>query len=263
LLEATNYSIDIHYEDFLSVMNSKWNAASFEIKVPRTLILVHGFNGFHEQFYKIYRDDEKVKQTYGDRIFKIDYYPYFMGQVINSWSPGIGTIATLLVSYIKSNYLKIRGNIDFVCHSMGGLVVRALIKYHYYKRYHGDLTQFYENKPGQFKIRRVCQLATPNHGILWSTPGQILFSSQITDMAPWSAFLNNLNDPDETPFSEETDMKIEWYTYRGHDDLTAFPICSVPLRGAVNRYFGGLGHDTILTSGWSLFFLFVDLDIPG
>ena len=263
-LEAIAYEIDVYYEDFIFVINSKLDAASFVINLPRTLILVHGYNGNSAQFSSIYNNPDVI-ETYGERIIRIDYYDHFMGEDINWWRPGISTIADLLAEYIKSHHLDIRGNIDFVCHSMGGLVVRYMIKHHY-----KSLKQFYGNKPGQFEIKHVCQLATPNHGVDWFLLGLFVFnllSAQMNDMVPGGPFLegtlfeSGLNDPDETPYGET----IDWYTYRGSDDWVAYPITSIPLEGAVENRgpYPGLNHDTILTDPECLNDLFSDLDIPG
>ena len=253
-MEATTYDIDVYYEDFLSVMNSELDAASFVIKVPRTLILVHGYDGNSAQFSSIYNNPDVI-ETYGERIIRIDYYGEFMGVKTSIWFPSIEGISLLLAFYIMTNHDIIRGNIDFVCHSMGGLVVRYMIKHFY-----DAIRDFFEEKKKNFNITHVCHLATPNHGTLTGLLAILIGSIQGIQMIPGSPFLKLLNFPDETPYSDT----IEWYTYRGSLDPVATPYWLIPLIGArENRFYDGLNHDTIRTDPDVLNDLFTDLDIPG
>jgi len=195
----------------------------------RTLILIHGFNG-RDNDVDAYEDDDDVRDAYAN-IFNIEYYDNSedFGEDFDKNTP-IEDVSQALAAYIIDNHAEIRNNVDFVCHSMGGLITRYLIK-HYYR----DIQDVYTNIGRVFKINHVCMIGTPNHGVWYGDEYFGIAGYQLDQMECGSDFLTDLNSGDETPYGSE----IEYYTYFGrmsygdHDTLVS--TSSVRLEGADNR----------------------------
>lgn len=130
--------------------------------------------------------------------------------------------------------------VDLVSHSMGGLSTR------YYIKFLGGID----------KVDDYVCLASPQHGTTWVASGECL---------PDSAFLENLNDGDETPGGVLQDTEgwrddpvgqggyngahipgnITWTAIRSNKDGTIIPPESAMLDGAVNLE-RSIGHDAFL-----------------
>ncbi|MBZ0254085.1 MAG: alpha/beta fold hydrolase [Candidatus Methylomirabilis sp.] len=114
--------------------------------------------------------------------------------------------------------------IDIVGHSLGGLVTRYYVK----------------SLGGDKKVRNVVTLASPHHGTLLA--GDNPWFCSVTQMAPTSAFLNNLNKTDETPGTS-----VLWTSYRNAADPFVIPFESPIIAGARNETVPE-NHVTMLTS---------------
>ena len=198
-----------------------------EVAERRTLIFVHGYSWvatpedpanwltflFAQEFLEAY-DDIIVISYYGQ--FKAIRYSkhanglwtehfIYRNEDIDQWWL-IEDIAFVLAQYIIQDYANISDNVDFITHSMGGLVTRYMIKYYY-----DDI--IIPNIPRAFKIKNVAMLAPPNHGGLW-----YWVDTQAGQMQAGSPFLNKLNAYEsgmpaysEIPLSG---IDINWFTYR-------------------------------------------------
>ena len=246
----------------------------------RTLIFVHGFgpDPCTPENWATFYTPEFLK-TY-DTIIVINYVGYFYGfryskgdtdwTILDMNTPitlatSIAFIALVLKDYIKLNYEYIGDKVDFICHSMGGLVTRWMIKFFY-----AEIQAFYNNRGKVFDIENVCLIATPNHGV-WFTWILSLFIPpfplQISEMIgiPPSPFLIALNADDETPYTPD----ISWYTYRSgvrltlgvrHDGMV--DEVSAQLNGAVNRGWFQLDHEILRQSNMVKTVIFNDLIKP-
>ncbi|TFG25150.1 MAG: hypothetical protein EU529_01830 [Promethearchaeota archaeon] len=219
-----------------------------------TLILVHGFNDKAIAMEEIYDDEDY--QEYYQNIINIEYYdnPGDMGENFYIRTP-IQDIAEAIAEYIIDNDEYICDNVDFVCHSMGGIIIRYMIKH-----YIVDIIEEYGELSREFSINNICMLGTPNHGtwIGWITIGVY----QGIQMKPDSQFLENLNDFDETPYSELYDIK--YYTYRGdegygHDGLVYADSVILYEDDATNRGPYDLGHVALLKNNELRSIIFDDL----
>ncbi|MFX1480834.1 MAG: esterase/lipase family protein [Promethearchaeota archaeon] len=175
-----------------------------DINDDESLLLVHGFCGSGNAFEPL-RYFNPIRQYYGlNDIIAIDYYNTHAGYEpefsdITVWS-SITTIGDCLKNYIirAHNDGILKSNLDIVAHSMGGLVVRSMIKRHYR-----------EIKDAGITINHVATMGTPNHGlasislIAWlSGLGWLdILPMQGTQMSKTSSFLAILNLYDETPYS--------------------------------------------------------------
>jgi hypothetical protein len=122
----------------------------------------------------------------------------------------IETIAFAFAFYIMQDLNYIGENVDIVCHSMGGLVTRYMIKYFY-----DAIKTAYWNAFGRiFTIHSVCTVGTPNHGVIY---GWLVPVTQTIEMGPLSPFLIELNNFLVYPGTEIplSGIYINWFTYRG------------------------------------------------
>jgi pimeloyl-ACP methyl ester carboxylesterase len=132
----------------------------------RTLLLVHGYNGAGSQFQDFYTNP--YIRNYYDKIVPIDCYgkipssnySYSLGAFSNltngfSTESPIENIAGALKNFIlNENNTELFSNktVDIISHSMGGLIVRYMIK------------EFYEEIANITTFDDVLTIATPNHG---------------------------------------------------------------------------------------------------
>jgi hypothetical protein len=159
----------------------------------RTLICVHGYLGDSSAFNTL-KNRANIKGYY-DNIIAIDYYNTHSGyetefKDVTCWT-SLNDVSVQLKNYIvnKHNSGQIGYKVDIVCHSMGGLIVRHMIK------------NFYPAiKSAGVTIYHVATIGTPNHGVVGGILG---CTTQTLEMeAIFSLFLIALNFGDETPNSK-------------------------------------------------------------
>lgn len=112
-----------------------------------------------------------------------------------------------------------RARLAVVCHSMGGLALRAYLREH-----------------GGAKIAILVTLGTPHHGTRMAALGVGVNARQMT---PGSAWLQTL-----APRASHPPVTAIWST---HDNIVA-PQESAALEGAQNLPFSGLGHLSLLNA---------------
>jgi pimeloyl-ACP methyl ester carboxylesterase len=225
-----------------------------------TLLFVHGYVGRGSQFNTLINYFEPLNMY--DNILAIDYYntedrprvePEFIlsYNTVDVWT-SITVVAELLKDYIinRHSHGLLGSQLDIVCHSMGGLVTRYMIKYYYNTiRAHG------------ITINKVGLIATPNYGIPFGTFG---FTTQTFEMDCWLnpfGFLNTLNNlnGDDTPFSVSdggSNANILYSTYTGVNDILQWgdgvvSSDSSPLKDNDVTNYGfylDTSHDQMLTS---------------
>ncbi|MHA1212944.1 MAG: hypothetical protein ACTSSH_10830, partial [Candidatus Heimdallarchaeota archaeon] len=245
----------------------------------RTLIFVHGFDLLSQPIvlnqWNNFKDALEFKNAY-DNMIVISYYgPYdvdiytklngeFQEPTHYEVDPNHHTLMTTIeyVSFLLYQFIRdrpdiIHDNVDFICHSMGGLVTRYMIKNFYPLLYNS-----YANLGRNFNIENVCMLGTPNHGVSygWLTalfPVPLPPPTQLAQMAPGSPFLWVLNHEDVIPNTEIpwSGANINWFTYRSgifeilgirYDGLV--DASSVELNGANNKGLYSLNHAALIYS---------------
>ena len=109
--------------------------------------------------------------------------------------------------------------VDLVCHSMGGLVARAMLE-----------------DGGAAKVRSVATIGTPHAGVTWRLP---MPGAGVSQMRRGSAFLAALAQPLPVPFLS---------LYSTHDNIVHPPKASSvePFGGADHVIEGGHGHLALL-----------------
>ncbi|TFG04182.1 MAG: hypothetical protein EU536_05080, partial [Promethearchaeota archaeon] len=228
----------------------------------RTLLCVHGYTGSSVQF-----DDFLTNPDLGafyNNIVAVDYYKdndHYGHRILEEYGDvniPIAEIGDALVAYILGHPETFHTTIDIVAHSMGGLVVREMIKYRYL-----DLVA------AGYRIDDVALIATPNHGT-WISEFPLFLLGLVTVVSAilfyldrvigglaviiggvlisiFLAFLigfiggtqgeqmnvilnrtlTTLNSPDETPYGvdDEDDLykHISWSTYRGNKGIWIQP----------------------------------------
>ncbi|MEV7729684.1 triacylglycerol lipase [Streptomyces sp. NPDC087917] len=174
---------------------------------PDPVVFVHGWNS-----------DGSTWNTMAER-FRSDGWP---ADHLYQWtypaSQSNVTTATQLATEID-RVLAATGaaKVDLVTHSMGALSSR-----HYLKNLGGDA-----------KVDAWVSLAGPNHG---TDAARLCGGAACVDMRPGSAFLNALNEGDETPGS------ARYATWWSPCDTLINPDSSVALDGAVNTRTPCLRH---------------------
>ena len=231
------------------------NSPQLEPRANRTLLCVHGFTGSSLQFAD-FATNTNFSDFY-DNIIAVDYYyannytgNRIMAEYVDQNTP-IGNIGNALAQYIIDHPEKFHETIDIVAHSMGGLVVRYMIKH----KYPALVVAGY-------KIDDIALIATPNHGtwlteppifllgvgtvigiillylnhllgglaflligvigsLIWTLIVGFFSGVQGEEMnVLFNPFLEYLNSPDETPYGiddrEVAYQHITWSTFRGH-----------------------------------------------
>ena len=263
-----------------------------QVAEKRSLILVHGYSfwgtpdpptawntfSFAPEFLEAYEDIiviNYVDAFYASRISKdangdwTIYQIIDMNKLISRWH-SIGDIAVVLKNYIIIDSDHIEDNVDIICHSMGGLVTRYMIKHLY-----SEIQWWYYYMLGGrvFKIKNVAMMATPNHGSYVNAR----IDTQQCEMVAGSDFLNDLNDNPDDPDIPGHDYEIplagkdiNWFTYRSgliralsglrHDGIV--DVYSVPLIGATNKGWYQLGHEELRKNDMMKTVVFNDIIKP-
>lgn len=231
----------------------------------KTLIFVHGFSieGISPgpSNWQYLRSN---LEEYYDKIIEIRYYqnPTDMGGYFTTHN-SIDDISMGLRNYLIEHYYEITDNIDFICHSMGGLVVRNMIKLWY-----RELCWEYDKHGRRFRISHVAMLGTPNKGVSYGWAGLLFNCTQLTQMAIGSWFLKSLNQGTVTPRGSI----IKYSTYRGQCDFLGICIGlwdgvvgvgEVSLVGARNWGPYYLNHDSLRDSIVVLWALKYDLGLTA
>ena len=113
-----------------------------------------------------------------------------------------------------------------VCHSMGGLAVRAWLK----------------KMQGAERVYRVVTLGTPHHGTWLARFGHSPNSRQ---MRQGSAWLSRLNEPEPSalqPLIGNTPWQALFTCWYSNGDNIVFPASTATLEGADNRLVRGAAH---------------------
>jgi hypothetical protein len=263
-----------------------------DVPEKRSLILVHGYSYIAtpetpENWLTFLLAQEFLE--FYENIIVISYYGQFKAIRYSKHANGLWTehfiyrnevinqywliedIAFVLAQYIIEDYANISDNVDFICHSMGGLVTRYMIK-HYYDNIINAYANI-PNNPRVFKIKNIAMMATPNHGGLWSW-----VDTQAGQMQAGSDFLNLLNahedgvpDPDsEIPL---LGININWFTYRSglykghllntdlrHDGMV--DVYSPILNGSTNKGWYQLDHELMRHNDMMRRVIFNDINKP-
>ncbi len=234
----------------------EFNLLNVEPPTERTLLLVHGFGGNSTQYHDFLTNP--ILNKFYDNIIAIDYYgdSDFSGNGLKKGftvDTPIENVADALAEYILEHPEKFHKLIDIIAYSMGGLVVRSMIKRNYPSLI----------KKG-YTLDDVALIASPNHGTTVANPpvflifliilcgiglgvslslsfflhvlllipfalfsiAVLIFFRKIggyqgTQMAsfPISKFLIDLNEGDETPYGiddlGEQYQDISWSTFYG------------------------------------------------
>jgi len=190
-----------------------------------SLYFIHGYGGNNSQFDDLLQCMEK--SSFSKRHIKknvhIHFFDYFKKYYainmtldeIHNIKGGISTYATDFFELLNSNYYSsTQIDIDIVAHSLGGLIVREMLRL-----YSTQLRDIGIN------IARVITLGTPHLGSdLSNNPlveliiGSDCDNQVINSMAPDSDFITLLNRNPESYMSN-----IEWYFIAGIN-LNIFPI---------------------------------------
>ena len=244
----------LHILDYKIIFNIKDTSIAPPNNNKKTLILLHGFRGDPDQM-KLIMKDSNIQHLYGN-IINVDLYN-FSGNTPNR-SIGIEDFSAYLRDYLFSKYKLINEYVDFIAHSMGGLIIRYMIKQWYY-----EIKGFFDIKRSyNFQIHHVCMIATPNHGVPLARLA--FWDKQACDIDFISKFIKNLNKKDETPYGlGDPNGFIQWYTYRGSVLFNwdyVVPTKSVPLKGAsANRGEYPLSHDKLLSNKRVIEQIYLDL----
>ena len=168
---------------------------------PLPVVLVHGYGGSSESMSAI----EARLQREGRQVTSVD--------LPNGGTGDIVTSARSVAAAVQASGSR---KVDLIGFSMGGVVVRAYL----------------EELGGSAHARYVITLASPHHGTdiaglaALADPG--LCTGACRQLAPDSAFLEELNEPDETP---QGPGFVAVWTER---DETVTPPESAELEGALN-----------------------------
>ncbi|MFX1489939.1 MAG: hypothetical protein ACFFBI_12365 [Promethearchaeota archaeon] len=257
----------------------------------RTLIFIHGW-GYQkdspeqwatfllaQEFLDAYDDFILISYYYDCCAYKytknpqgewVEVQTHYMNEYITDMTP-IEEIALVIALYIIYDHLFIEDNVDIICHSMGGLVTRYMIK-HYYT----GIQDAYASVGEIFTIKNICILATPNHGVWLNWVFEFLvppYSTQVIEMMAPSPFLTDLNNNNSEPGSEVpvSGININWFTYRSglnnlagvrHDGMVQ--VSSVPLAGAQvqNKGWYQLDHEMMRKNNMLKTVIFNDLFKP-
>ena len=213
----------------------------------KILLILHGFLGFTDMMKEI-EESFHSEYKYFDHIWNLTYYdspsgldlnqPFNIGTSVFEEESKISLVENLYVKLLKDiNLLNSSEKIDIIviAHSLGGLVIRALIKYK---------CTFKANKQWvneNCSISSIFLLGPPNHGTYiadkWVVipaetlielltkllniydPGlkksHIVNKSQMSQMETGSEFLRHLN-------REESIKGCRVYTFRGSANKTDF-----------------------------------------
>jgi triacylglycerol lipase len=176
------------------------------------LLLVHGHNG-----------NEHDWDYWKPILEKEGWQPKAISLVTDDWDAQ--ELADQVAMHVQALCRTTgRPKIDVLAHSMGGLATRYYIKF----------------KGGDQHIRRLVTLSTPNHGIGYALPGRWITVAKL--LSPHSAFLNSLNEPDET--YGDVLYTCVWST---KDYTQTLPWASGRLKGAWNYVINGTTHSGMLS----------------
>ncbi|RSD24437.1 esterase/lipase family protein [Mesobacillus subterraneus] len=210
---------------FLLVVFTFISPASAAKRVPITsekdpVIFVHGFTGSSSSF-------DNMKQWLVNQGWPSNYL--YAIQYSNTTGSNVNN-AYELQSFIKNVLRQTKAaKVDIIAHSMGGLSTRYYIK-------HLD---------GAKTVDDVITLGSPHHGTnssyfgLWTDGGR--------EMVPGSSFLNNLNNPDETPNGIDPASIIQYTSIYSSADTVITPYTSSIIAGADNLEISGVSHSGLLT----------------
>lgn len=252
--------------------------------MSRIAIIVHGFAG-SPGFMKEIEDalsTPPFKAQYSD-VWNLTYYssshgldfslPYDLMTPIYAQNTK-QTLCHRLLHEINTQLLQSPEvtQVDFYCHSMGGLVTRAILTYLATPSRQNQGLQL-----GKGIVRRVCLLGTPNHGTRLAqravnVPLDILLSglnlilelprggitgedfeilkSPFIQMVPNSSFLQRLNKPSKERWNAL--KSIEWITVKGLNSSGLLGMVWQPFlfrKLWVNRHFPFLHKGVIPNDG--------------
>jgi len=243
---------------FIGVFPSIGQAWPPNLPNGQTLILVHG-RGDSKGSMNTIQDwaDPNVSPTYPvitwEKIYNVEYYgdkPDHPSEFNNVIQGNPGTDGSTIEQFAAAFYTWILGEIFgeqltkeiyFICHSMGGLIIRYMVKT--YMDYYGA------------SIKGVATIGTPNHGSLTALFWSLAFPWDTSLGQCNGAFIEKINKNDETP------NNAKWYTYAGDKlwswldwkwfDGVVTPFSSSLSGAQVNRVYS-LDH-TQLRQNWGVY----------
>lgn len=197
------------------------------------LLILHGYNGYNSQFEPMinYLDDNNYFKR--DRLgieVSLDYFDFYKSftdigyskEEIHNLNESILTLSEKLYENIQHSKGKI---VDIIAHSLGGIIVRLMLKNHYL-----DLLNF------NISMNKVITLGTPHLGItndINSITLGLEDNDLVNSLCKGSEFILNLNE------NTSSMQGIRWYFFAG---VSYHPFINL----AQNVLFGGTPCDGLV-----------------
>lgn len=196
----------------VSIMDSVKKEQLSQLNNKTPVFLVHGY--FEPSWYFMYGIYKNLKKR-GWPVYTVNLFPNFADIKESS-------------AFIKQKIEDVvqqtgKGQIDVVCHSLGGLITRYYI----------------QNLDGVNKIRNLVTIATPHYGTYTALFG---IGESAKQMKPESSFLQELNK------NGDIYGNIKYTSLWTNTDEMVIPASSAKLIGAPEHLINYTGHLTILFS---------------
>ncbi|MGC9544197.1 esterase/lipase family protein [Streptomyces sp. UG1] len=185
-----------------------------------TVIFIHGYDPFGEAEVDCANYWRNARSYFKDKNWdgKLYTYGYYHGNTNCSWNvsyhdgkitdrnTSLNTIAKRFAWHIYYKYSKDNKKVDIIAHSMGGLIVRTMLR-------HVALNM--TGWPPHLYVEDVVTLGTPHNGAnsnyVWLCRDKV----QCQQMTRGSSFLENLG-----PVTYDSDMGTDWTVMSSFNDGT-------------------------------------------